>query len=644
MAMTLTPPWSKPLPFTANPLLLILNDLWLFVQITFTWPLTAGLPSIILPLSPSRSKGLDELALTVPNAWSDFIHLILVVAQILFLISLFPLAYILLPSLYLLYIVAFVLGNQWFTVLLNGRRRSGFMSDPRCVQGKRVYPHERWVFINGVAVGEHWLQSNLNRLAMTFRRPVLGIHNQTRGIIFDVLECIIQRDLAYPTLDIRQAYDQLLAIISDPTVHKIVLIVHSQGAIEGGMVLDWLYATVAAEQIRKLEVYTFGNAANHWNAPVISKGSPVAPAPTSTVVDGMTNGTSGRPSSSSRLVDAGAGGGDRDQNGRVIKYIEHYANTGDYVSRFGILHFRPDLARASRLGSLSSRTAARTRRLLTNADTIADEIASATPAVNSASACASSLPAVQQPQPQSTASGAMSNDVGGGGGQVRSGSGVKTSGDTSHQQQPQPSSQRQSWFKPGQAPAPAPGANRHRFDPTADAVPSSTPIEHHHSVGPSLGHGLNRRQTLQDKEDLNRFVGRLFKRHGSGHQFNQHYMDNMFEMEGIDMSDFSKGRVRDRNEYMDSLVDLDVFDEWNTVQVASNPTERSEVGSSSNHGHGHGHGHGSGGGGGGGGVLQQQNGIVQQAQVKELSRLWKYRNGGDPESTSATSRTIGGQR
>ncbi|KAJ4523685.1 hypothetical protein HRR83_000332 [Exophiala dermatitidis] len=626
MTTTLTPPWSKPLPYTANPLLLMLNDLWLFVQITFTWPLTAGLPSIILPLSPSRSKGLDELALTVPNAWSDFIHLILVVAQTLFLISLFPLAYILLPSLYLLYIVAFVLGNQWFTVLLNGRRRSGFMSDPQCVQGKRDYPHERWVFINGVAVGEHWLQSNLNRLAMTFRRPVLGIHNQTRGIIFDVLECIIQRDLAYPTLDIRQAYDQLLAIISDPTVHNIVLIVHSQGAIEGGMVLDWLYATVAAEQVRKLEVYTFGNAANHWNAPVISKVSP--PEPTNTVVDGVINNnsnssTSCRPSSSSRLVEAGAGGGDRDQNGRVIKYIEHYANTGDYVSRFGILHFRPDMARAKSLGSLPSRAVARTRRLLTNADTLVDNIGSVS---DGASASASS--------PQfTTAAAAVSSDVGGQG-QVRLGSGVKNSGE-------------------GYQHTPAPGASRHVFDPTptirsaAAVVSPSTPIEHHHHiVSPDHSLSLHRRQTLRDKEDLNRFVGRLFKRHGSGHQFNQHYMDNMFEMEGIDMSDFSKGRVKDGNAFMDSLVDLEVFDEWNTVQVDSNTTQRSERGSSSNHGHGHGHGHGSGSGrgGGGSGVLQQQNGIVQQVQVKELSRLWKYRNGGDPDATSAPSRTTGGQR
>lgn len=151
--MTMTPPSAKPLPYTANPLLLILNDLWLFVQITFTWPITAGLPSIILPIGPTRSNDLDELALTVPNAWASLVHIFLVVGQTAFLISLFPLAYVLLPSLYFLYIVAFVLGNQWFTVLLNGRRRTGFQSHPQCVEGKRVYEHERWVFINGVAVG-----------------------------------------------------------------------------------------------------------------------------------------------------------------------------------------------------------------------------------------------------------------------------------------------------------------------------------------------------------------------------------------------------------------------------------------------------------------------------------------------------------
>ena len=47
----------------------------------------------------------------------------------------------------------------------------------------------------------------------------------------------------------------------------------------------------------KLEVFTFGNAANHFNVPF-------------------------------------------DEDGPVINHVEHYCNAGDWVARFGVLHFR----------------------------------------------------------------------------------------------------------------------------------------------------------------------------------------------------------------------------------------------------------------------------------------------------------------
>ncbi len=143
------------------------------------------------------------------------------------------------------------------------------------------------------------MQSNLDRLAATFRRPVLGIHNATYGIPFDVLECMIQRTFGYPTDDIRTAYGQIVKMLADESVKKLVLIAHSQGSIEAGMALDWLYATMSTEQIQKLEIYTFGNAANHWNCPMRIGGRP------------------------------------------AVEHIEHYANEWDWVSRFGILHYRP---------------------------------------------------------------------------------------------------------------------------------------------------------------------------------------------------------------------------------------------------------------------------------------------------------------
>ena len=146
---------SKPLPYTANPLLLIANDLVLFLQITITWPITAGLPSIVLPLWPTRAGALDELAFTLPNIWTIFQHLVLIVAQVGFILSLIPLALVGLPLFYFLYIVGFVVGNKWASGLINGPRRpGGFQSHPDCVKGKwPKHDNEEWVFINGVAVG-----------------------------------------------------------------------------------------------------------------------------------------------------------------------------------------------------------------------------------------------------------------------------------------------------------------------------------------------------------------------------------------------------------------------------------------------------------------------------------------------------------
>lgn len=142
------------------------------------------------------------------------------------------------------------------------------------------------------------MDCNLRRIAQTFRRPVRGIRNTTYGIIFDVLECVIQRTFAYPTLDIRTVYLTISALLKQEDTKKLVLIAHSQGGIEAGMVLDWLFATLPREQVAKLEVYTFGAAANHFNCP-------------------------------------GSEDGDR-----VIQHIEHYANKSDWVSRFGVLFFR----------------------------------------------------------------------------------------------------------------------------------------------------------------------------------------------------------------------------------------------------------------------------------------------------------------
>lgn len=143
---------ATPIPYAENPILLFINDFRLFFTNLFT---AGGLLSIVLPLTPTPSGGLDELYQSWQNIWAILLHVFLIVAQLVFLASLLPLAIVTpLPILYFIYVVGFIVGNQYFTVLLNGRRKVGlFKSNDEYVRDRKLDEHERWVFINGVAVG-----------------------------------------------------------------------------------------------------------------------------------------------------------------------------------------------------------------------------------------------------------------------------------------------------------------------------------------------------------------------------------------------------------------------------------------------------------------------------------------------------------
>ena len=41
------------------------------------------------------------------------------------------------------------------------------------------FSNERWFFINGIMVGNQWLDSAINELSVLFKREVCGIRNRT---------------------------------------------------------------------------------------------------------------------------------------------------------------------------------------------------------------------------------------------------------------------------------------------------------------------------------------------------------------------------------------------------------------------------------------------------------------------------------
>ena len=340
--------------YTDLPWKLMASDMYQFCRLAW------AIPYVLLPMRPCGSGDLDELAWTRKNAFCVAVHVVLVVLQLLFLLSL-PLALLLPVWTVGLGVLGFFVLNHVLCMLLNSRDIE-FRSEPEYAPARPEHAREQWIFLNGVAVGEHWMQSNLNRLALTFKRPIRGIHNRTSGILFDIIECLVQRNFQYATSDVRMCYSLIKETLHDDRYDKVVFILHSQGGIEGGLVLDWLLQELPQELLSRLEVYTFGCAANHFNNPrrhVHSEAErrgmreraagtdvgpplngraegrprrsrqpadivPSAPAVAALAPALITETSSSRPS---KISD------------RVIGHIEHYAHTFDFVALWGVLHF-----------------------------------------------------------------------------------------------------------------------------------------------------------------------------------------------------------------------------------------------------------------------------------------------------------------
>ena len=57
-------------------------------------------------------------------------------------------------------------------------------SNPSLLSSSEVnkFSDEKWFFINGIIVGDQWLQAGIDELSYLFRRPVSGIRNRTLNL------------------------------------------------------------------------------------------------------------------------------------------------------------------------------------------------------------------------------------------------------------------------------------------------------------------------------------------------------------------------------------------------------------------------------------------------------------------------------
>jgi hypothetical protein len=240
---------QTPVPWTGNPFKLLWSDTLLLLGTWWT------IPGIIRPLHLGKAANrFDELYLSLPNMIAIALHCILIFTQTFFLMSL-PFCLTLPSGWVLVYFTICYLWNSAISRILNGKHIR--LEPSKDIVFKDNHDDEYWIYLNGVSVGKTWLQSNIDRLSLTFGRPVHGVHNPTAGIIFDLIQCLIQRNFCYSTQDIREAYVSIKDALLKNDIKKVVFILHSQGGIEGGLIIDWLLAEMPQDYLRKLEVYAF---------------------------------------------------------------------------------------------------------------------------------------------------------------------------------------------------------------------------------------------------------------------------------------------------------------------------------------------------------------------------------------------------
>ncbi|KAG5922859.1 hypothetical protein E4U53_003643 [Claviceps sorghi] len=363
--------------YTDSPAKLFLKDLRSLL--VYSW----AIPRVLSPLWPCASGDLGEMYPSFKNVFCLVVHGVLIVLQLMFLVGL-PLTMFFPLWMGATGVAGFLALNWALCRLLNTGERI-CTSDDKFAPRRAEHEHEAWVYLNGVAIGDHWLKNNLNRLALTFGRPVLGIHNKTSGVLFDLIECLIQRNFTYATKDVRICYKIIRDLLYKPDKSKIIFILHSQGGIEGGLVLDWLLQELPQDLLSKLEVYTFGNAANHFNNPhrriasqVLTRFDPLAAiksfyakpnlsAPLASRVEAKkgydVTQLSLQASDKDALASHSSSRTSVAANDRAISYIEHYAHGNDFVALWGVLHFaRSKLASAQIprfMGRIFSRAAGR---------------------------------------------------------------------------------------------------------------------------------------------------------------------------------------------------------------------------------------------------------------------------------------------
>ncbi|KAL7416945.1 hypothetical protein BDY24DRAFT_378786 [Mrakia frigida] len=284
--------------FRSNPLDLLKQDVRLIFKNA------SYLPNMLYAYSPTRLLPSAELAIfqNPKNLFAILSQVVLFLASVIAVNGTFVLVGLGLPAL----VVGGWIGGWVFAFWLEKKLNQGGGKEPGVIRPSKHKDWEKeksrgdetWLFCNGVCTNRIWAQANVDLLSEIFKRNVVGIHNQTNGFFFDIVECMLQREWGYGTQDaVPLLYKKTKDALLNSDTKKVVVIAHSQGGIILSLVVDWLLADLPESALRKLEIYTFASAATHFNSPRGSNGE------------------------------------------HQITTVEHFANSFDPVARIGVLQW-----------------------------------------------------------------------------------------------------------------------------------------------------------------------------------------------------------------------------------------------------------------------------------------------------------------
>lgn len=190
---------------------------------------------------------------------------------------------------------------NWLGSLLFGDNSCYFHDETVLLERKRYnYKNYRILFVNGILMDITAVRHIQTVLRTIFHRNIDIFYNSSDSLIPDLFEAFLNKSTDLFTEASWKLFLCILSMLFDPTIHKLIIIGHSQGTILLSSILQKL-KEIGIEKnksyLQKIEFYLFSNCA-----------------------------------SSTKYID----------KKRRLPYIENISNENDFVSRLGQLSNRKD--------------------------------------------------------------------------------------------------------------------------------------------------------------------------------------------------------------------------------------------------------------------------------------------------------------